>query len=75
MQNDERLVLVGFGKNDLTEMLTWIGTDKEENLIKAWVKWPARYRPARICSQEEVKSCLEYLKYAINLVDEWENKV
>ena len=44
LRRETSLVLVGFGKHDLSEVLTWRGTPKEEDAILAPTKWPPRYR-------------------------------
>jgi hypothetical protein len=44
-QKEPGLVLVGFGGNKLKDMLHWIGTDKEDDLLSAFTtlvnSWPS----------------------------------
>ena len=40
LRKETSLVLVGFGKHDLSEVLAWRGTQKEEDAILAPTKWP-----------------------------------
>ena len=68
----EGLVLVGFGKYKLVDMLGWMDTDKEDDLAKAFVKWPPVYRREEICSQAEVKTACQYLAYLQDLILEYE---
>ena len=66
------LVLVGFGKYNLTDMLEWIDTDKEEDLAIAFKKWPPVYRREEICTEEDIKSACRYLAYLQDLILEYE---
>jgi hypothetical protein len=43
-RKENTLVLVGFGKHGLETVLSWRGTPREEDAIKAAMKWPPRYR-------------------------------
>jgi len=61
LRKETSLVLVGFGKHDLSEVLTWRGTQKEEDAIMAATKWPARYRRESICEPEDVQRYVEYV--------------
>jgi hypothetical protein len=70
--SDEGMVLVGFGKNNLIDMLEWQDTDKEQDLAEAFVKWPPIYRREDICSQAEVKAACQYLAYLQDLIVEYE---
>ena len=44
------LVLVGFGEQSLRDMLEWIDTDKEDDLLSAFIKWPPVYRAEAACN-------------------------
>lgn len=67
------LVLVGFGKHKLTDMLErWLDTDEEEKLATAFKRWPPVYRREEICSQEEIKAACQYLAYLQDVILEWE---
>lgn len=57
---EKEMILVGFGKHDLPDMLKWQGTDKESDLINAAAKWPPRWRRLAICTQEEVQNMATY---------------
>lgn len=56
----EYLILVGFGKYDLSEVLSWRDSVKELDALNASTKWPPRYRPYRLCSEEDISLFLEY---------------
>ena len=71
-ERTEGLILVGFGKHELKEMLEWIDTDKEEDLMKAFKKWPPVWRREGICSQAEIKASLQYLAFLQDAVLEYE---
>ena len=60
-RKETSLVLVGFGKYDLSEVLTWRGTPREEDAILAATKWPPRYRREAICESEDVQNYMEYV--------------
>ena len=56
------LVLVGFGKDDLKDLIKKVGTLEEETLIRACLNAPPRYRREEICSEEEVAAFLTFGK-------------
>lgn len=56
----EGMVLVGFGKYDLEEILSWFGTPKEIQALKAPLLYPVRWRRESICSDEEKSRFVEY---------------
>jgi hypothetical protein len=64
---DEGLVLVGFGKHDLNEVLAWFGTSLELQALKAPLLWPPRWRRESICSQEEKERFVQYTETVRNL--------
>jgi len=66
------LVLVGFGKHKLQDMLQWQGTDKEEDLAFAFKKWPAVWREERICSVGDIEAACSYLAYIQDIILEHE---
>lgn len=66
------LVLVGFGKHNLKDMLLWQDTSKEEDLVCAFKKWPPVYRREESCSQEDLKAACQYLAYLQDVILEWE---
>jgi hypothetical protein len=57
------MVLVGFGKRDLKDMLHKINTEEEEDLIRAPTKSPPRYRREAICSPEEIEAFMIYGRF------------
>jgi hypothetical protein len=71
-ERSEGLILVGFGKHNLSDMLGWIDTSKEEDLAKAFKKWPPVWRREGACSVEEVHSSLRYLAYLQDVIVEYE---
>jgi hypothetical protein len=63
MNEDEQLVLVGFGRFDLAEVLSWRGSSREEDAILAAKKWPPRYRRKAICEPGDVERFVEYANW------------
>ncbi len=63
--SNEPMVLVGFGKHDLLDMIEWIGTEEEERLLYAPTKysWPPRYRRLEICSEREINAFVTYTNW------------
>jgi hypothetical protein len=73
MEKVDNLVLVGFGKSHLIDMIEWIGDkEKEKILLEAPMKWPPVYRRQEICSQEEILAFLEYTGWVSHLIEEYE---
>jgi len=66
------LVLTGFGKHKLKNMLEWIGTDKEIDLLTAFRKWPAVYREERIADEEDLEYACRFLAFLQDAVLEYE---
>jgi hypothetical protein len=66
------LVLVGFGGNRLEDMLHWIGTDKEDDLLSAFTKWPPVYREERICDQKDLKYACQFLAFVQDRILQYE---
>jgi len=60
----DALILVGFGKHKLSDVLDWIGTDKEEDAYFAVTKWPPWYREARLCDDEDFSRFVWYTQWA-----------
>ena len=71
-ERSEGLILVGFGKHTLTDMLEWMDTEKEEDLATAFKKWPPVYRRESICSQAEIQAALQYLAFLQDVILEYE---
>ena len=74
-QEEERkqgMVLVGFGKYKLSDMMKWVDTEQEEDLAKAFVKWPPVYRREGICTQSEIQASLQYLAFIQDVILEWD---
>lgn len=66
----EPLVLVGFGKYDLADMIKFIDTDNEERLVTEPFQkgWPPRYRRASACTQEEIENFRKFTTFITNVV-------
>ena len=69
------LVLVGFGAQSLRDMLEWIDTDKEEDLLSAFIKWPPVYRPEEACSNEDIQNACRFLAFVQDSILEYELKM
>ncbi len=63
-------VLVGFGKHDLVDMITWAGTDKEKDLLLAPSKWPARWRRLEICDEAELQAMKSYIEFTTDKLNQ-----
>ncbi len=75
MKQPNDLILIGFGKQNLSDLLAWIGDpEKEEELIKAPFKWPPHYRRIGICSQEEIRDCKIYVDWLFSVLNRLDNK-
>jgi hypothetical protein len=59
----QELVLVGFGKHDLIDMINWIDTDQEKEVLMAAGKWPARWRRYEICTTEELDAMKTFVEF------------
>ena len=57
------LILVGFGKHNLKDILSWMNTDREEELLTAFVKYPPVYRKVISCEPDEVEACFLYYEW------------
>ena len=66
------LVLTGFGKHKLKDMLGWIGTEKEEDLLQAFKKWPPVYREERIADEEDIEYACRFLAFLQDAILEYE---
>ena len=64
------MILMGFGKYDLKDMLKWRGTDREGDLVNAAANWPARWRRLRICDPEQNNAMVEYSKFIKEILGE-----
>ena len=69
------LVLVGFGDQSLKDMLEWIDTDKDDDLLSAFVKWPPVYRSEAACSNEDIQNACRYLAFIHDSIREYELKM
>ena len=69
------LVLVGFGDQSLRDMLEWIDTDKEDDLLSAFIKWPPVYRSEGACSNEEIQNACRFLAFIHDSIREYELKM
>jgi hypothetical protein len=62
-RKEESMIVVGFGKHDLADVLSWRDGPREEDAILAPTKWPTRYRREAICEQEDVDRFIEYVEW------------
>ena len=69
------LVLVGFGERSLRDMLEWIDTDKEDDLLSAFIKWPPVYRPETSCTNEEIQNACRFLAFIHDSIREYDLKM
>ena len=70
----EGLVLIGFGSHKLADMLEWIDTDKEIDLLTAFKKWPPVYREQATCEPEDVLTAVKFLTYLKDVITEYEKE-
>jgi hypothetical protein len=66
------LVLVGFGKHRLKNMLEWIGTEKEEDLLRAFKLWPPVWREERIVDEEDIEYACRFMAFLQDAILEYE---
>jgi hypothetical protein len=65
------LVLVGFGKHKLADMMGWIDTDREMELLVAFKKWGPVYREQAACEPEDIQTAVLFLKYLNDVIVEY----
>ena len=70
----EGLVLVGFASHSLKDMMEWIGTSKEMDLLLAFKKWPPVYREERACEPEDIQTACRFLAYLQDVILEYEKE-
>ena len=70
----EGLVLVGFGKHKLKDMMEWIDTPKEIDLLTAFKKWPPVYREQTACELEDVQMAVDFMAYLTRVITEYEKE-
>lgn len=63
IRKESTLILIGFGKNSLEEVLSWRGSIREEDAIMAAKKWPPVYRRESICEPGDVERYKEYVEW------------
>lgn len=63
MASIEAMVLVGFGKSDLKDIINKMNTAEEKELVFAATGSPPRYRRESICSREEIEAFLIYVRF------------
>ena len=66
------LVLVGFGKHKLGDILAWIGTEKEDDLLSAFRKWPPIYREESSCDMADIQNACQFLAFIQDSILEYE---
>lgn len=69
------LVLTGFGKHKLGDILSWIGTEKEDDLLSAFTKWPPVYREEASCDRKDIENACQFLAFVQDAVLEYELKM
>lgn len=71
-EQKERLVLVGFGSHRLSDMLEWVGTKREMELLLAFKRWPPVYREEKACEPEDIQTACDFLSYLGEVIKEYE---
>ena len=66
------LVLTGFGSHKLGDILAWIGTEKEDDLLSAFTKWPPVYKEEASCTADEIQDACEFLAFIQDAILEYE---
>ena len=68
----EPMVLVGFGKHDLADMIEYLDTDNEDRLITEPFEkgWPPRYRKASACTEQEIANFKKFTNFMTNVIAE-----
>ena len=67
------LVLVGFGKLNLVDLIKKLGDpENDELLLAAPANYPPRYRRMDICSINEMKAHIKYVEWMSQLISEYE---
>jgi hypothetical protein len=62
-KQQEALVLVGFGKSDLVDMIHKINTPEERDLFTAPTNSPPRWRREAICTDKEIEAFVLYTRW------------
>lgn len=60
----EPMCLVGYGKHSLANLMENVNTPEGDDLLLHAIDrqhWPPRYRPQRICSEEEKQAFVDYM--------------
>jgi len=73
----DNLILVGFGRHRLIDLIEKIGDkEKEEELLNLTLgeHLPPVYRAEQSCTEEEVLAFLEYVGWITSVVSEHTNK-
>jgi hypothetical protein len=71
---EQPLILVGFGKYSLEEVMSWVGTEKEDDVLFAPKKWPPRYRRPEICENKDLDLFQKYTLYVCSLMAQLEKE-
>ena len=71
-KKETSLVLVGFGSNKLGDMLEWIDTPREIELLTAFKKWPPVYRREAICEPADIQDACDFLAFLQDAILEYE---
>jgi len=57
------MILVGFGKFELVDVVKFIGTDREDELLQMPIKHIPRYRKPSSCLPEQVETFVQYVNW------------
>jgi hypothetical protein len=57
------MILVGFGKRDLSELVAMTKAGKEDEAMKASTNVPPRWRRLAICSEDDVDNMRTYTEF------------
>ncbi len=71
-QAKDGLVLVGFGSHKLSDMMEWVDTPREMELLLAFKRWPPVYREERACEPEDIQTACNFLAYLQDAILEYE---
>lgn len=69
-RREEPVVLVGFGKHDLKDLIKFIDTDDEEKLVAEPFEkgWPPRFRRVSLCTKEDVEVFRIFTTFMTNVI-------
>ena len=68
----EPVRMVGFGEHKLGDILEWIGTEKEDDLLSAFTKWPPVYREEATCDAKDMENACRFLAFIQDAILQYE---